>query len=164
MLETKRLYFSHWKDCDQTLTYQLWSNPQVTQYIGIKEEDIIPRYQKEIQNDETYHVSYWPIFLKETNELIGCCGLRPYQDNIYELGFHFLPQYWHQGYAFEAAQTVIHHAFSTLKVNQLVAGHHPMNHASAHLLMKLGFIYRGDEYYQPTGLYHPSYQLTHDNS
>lgn len=159
MLESNRLIFKHWKDCDISLAYQLWNNQDVVRYIGIHETDIEPRYNLEIKQDQQYHVSYWPMFLKETDEFIGCCGLRPYKANEYELGFHLLPNYWHKGYAYEAASTVIQYAFDVLKVQRLIAGHHPENNASQCLLTKLGFQYIGNNYYEPTGLYHPSYEM-----
>ena len=38
-----------------------------------------------------------------------------------------------------------------------------LNIASVQLLKKLGFTYAHDEFYPPTGLYHPSYLMTdHD--
>ena len=39
------------------------------------------------------------------------------------------------------------------------AGHNPHNTASPKLLEKLGFSPIGEEFYPPTGLYHPSYRL-----
>lgn len=159
MLETNRLIFKHWKDCDISFSYQLWGNEDVVKYIGMHQEDIEPRYQLEIKNDDMHHVSYWPIFLKETNEFIGCCGLRPFQKNVYELGFHLLPQYWHQGYGHETANQVIDYEFDTLHAQKIIAGHHPDNHASKELLERLGFSYIGKNYYEPTGLYHDSYEL-----
>jgi len=47
-----------------------------------------------------------------------------------------------------------------LDTESLFAGHNPNNTASQKVLSKLGFKYIGDEFYKPTGLYHPSYQLT----
>ena len=41
----------------------------------------------------------------------------------------------------------------------LFAGHNPRNEASRKLLTGLGFVYLRDEFYAPTGLYHPSYEL-----
>ena len=75
------------------------------------------------------------------------------------MGVHLRPQFWGQGYAKEAAMATIDYAFSILKANGLFAGHNPNNIASAKLLRKLGFCYIGDEFYEPTGLYHPSYEL-----
>ena len=52
------------------------------------------------------------------------------------------------------------HAFGSLRVKGLFAGHHPANEASQRVLAKLGFRYTHDEFYQPTGLEHPSYFLS----
>ncbi len=46
-----------------------------------------------------------------------------------------------------------------MKADALFAGHNPHNTESAKVLRKLGFHYIGDEFYEPTGLYHPSYEL-----
>lgn len=55
------------------------------------------------------------------------------------------------------------YAFKVLKADALFAGHNPKNIASAALLKKLGFKYIYDEFYPPTGLYHPSYLLTKED-
>ena len=120
-------------------------------------KDIAIRLKKEIENDMQYQVQYWPIFDLKSNELIGCCGLRPYKENQYEIGFHLRPKFWGMGYALEAANAVIEYAFSVLHTEALFAGHNPKNMASKKLLYKLGFKYVGEEFYEPTGLYHPIY-------
>lgn len=51
------------------------------------------------------------------------------------------------------------YGFEILKADKLFAGHNPNNKASQKVLQKLGFVYIGDEFYEPTGLYHPSYEL-----
>ena len=66
-------------------------------------EDIVGRLNKEIDNNIEYHVQYWPIFELTSDELIGCCGLRTYNEEKYEIGFHLRPKFWKQGYAVEAA-------------------------------------------------------------
>lgn len=124
-------------------------------------DDIANRLEREIANDAEYQVQYWPVFDLVSDELIGCCGLRPYREckYEYEIGFHLRPEFWEQGYAMEAANAVIYYAFSVLKAERLFAGHNPNNTASRKVLNKLGFSYIGDEFYEPTGLYHPSYEL-----
>jgi RimJ/RimL family protein N-acetyltransferase len=51
------------------------------------------------------------------------------------------------------------HAFKSLNVTGLFAGHNPKNHGSRKLLAKLGFNYTHDEFYEPTGLEHPSFLI-----
>lgn len=95
------------------------------------------------------------------NDLVGCCGLRPYriEDKTYEIGFHISSKFWRQGFAYEASREVILYAFNKLDCYRLFAGHNPENKGSNKLLLKLGFKYSHDEFYPPTGLNHPSYYL-----
>ena len=59
----------------------------------------------------------------------------------------------------EAAEAVIEYAFDELHAGRITAGHNPENVRSRRVIEKLGFSYTGDEFYKPTGLYHPSYEL-----
>ncbi|WP_415466352.1 hypothetical protein [Clostridium saccharoperbutylacetonicum] len=45
------------------------------------------------------------------------------------------------------------------KLVEMFVGHNPYNLESSQLIKKLGFEYVHDEYYEPTGLNHPSYLL-----
>jgi RimJ/RimL family protein N-acetyltransferase len=167
-LETPRLIFRTWAETDEELALGLWGDPRVIQYIDARAklsvDEIRDRLAREIDGAKGCGVQYWPIFLRSTGEHVGCCGLRPYDlsHNIYEIGFHIRSNLWGQGFASEAARGMMGYAFTELSVNGLFAGHNPHNTASRHLLQKLGFRYTHDEYYAPTGLFHPSYMLTED--
>ena len=163
-LTTPRIGFSLWSREDTALARQLWGDHRVTEFLcasgRFSEAEIAGRLEREIQNQIEHQVQYWPVYCLDTAAFAGCCGLRPYdrKQNIYELGFHLRPEYWGRGFGSEAARAVIEYAFDTLKVSDLFAGHHPHNKASAKMLIKLGFHYTGDEYYEATGLDHPSYR------
>ncbi len=160
---SERIGFSTWKPEDIELARLLWGDPDVTKLIcasGVfSGEEIENRLKLEIENEKRYQIQYWPIFDLESGELIGCCGLRPREQDVYEIGFHLRPTFWGTGYASEAAQTVIRYAFEELHALKLFAGHNPKNLASKYRLLSLGFQYIGDEFYAPTGLYHPSYEM-----
>ncbi|SHI84989.1 GNAT family N-acetyltransferase [Lutispora thermophila] len=168
-MKTKRIGFSRWNSADLDLATQLWGDKEVTRFIcatGVfTRQDIIDRLYVEIHNDKMFNIQYWPIFDLSTEDLIGCCGIRPFNSEIhsYEIGFHLRKKYWGMGYALEAAKAVIDYSFNNLKADKLYAGHHPQNEDSKKLLTKLGFRYIGENYYNPTGLYHPSYELVNDN-
>jgi ribosomal-protein-alanine N-acetyltransferase len=162
-LKTNRLGFSHWQENDIEYAYSLWGDNNVSRYLTasqvFEKKEIEARMKLEMENEKLYKVQYWPVFELETDKFIGCCGLRPYnpKEKIYEIGFHFKPEYWGRGYGRESAEAVIKYAFEKIGAEKIFAGHNPENRASAGLLTKLGFRYTGDEYYKPTGLYHPSY-------
>ena len=190
-MTTARLGFSRWEETDLPLARQLWGEEAVSRYIcaagRFTEEDIEARLKKEIENGSAFGIQYWPVFLRETGELAGCCGLRPYREGQPEFGIHLREKFWHRGLAGEAGNAVIGLALGDeermLKAGakidpsfwedgtqgascltkplagSLFAGHNPCNKASRKLLTGLGFVYLRDEFYAPTGLYHPSYEL-----
>ncbi|CAF2028703.1 unnamed protein product [Rotaria magnacalcarata] len=162
-LQSKRIGFRLWRENDFQLTLNLWGDITVTKLIGgpFTIEKIRERLSYEIENMKMYGIQYWPIFLLETGEHVGCCGFRPYdqEKNTIEIGFHILPKFWRQGFASEAANTAISFAFSNLNVSKIFAGHHPNNLACCELLAELRFQYTHHEYYLPTDLQHPSYIL-----
>ena len=164
-LITERVGFRKWDNNDFFLAKGLWGDYNVTKLIdargSLTDEQIMTRLLGEINCEHNYHVQYFPIFLLKTNEHVGCCGLRPYDlnGNIYEIGFHIRTNQWKKGYAYEAAKAIIEFAFTEMKVSSLFAGHNPNNESSGNILNKLGFTYMRDEFYEPTGLNHPSYLL-----
>lgn len=164
-MESQRLGFSEWNRNDLSLAEALWGNSEVTHYIcatgSFSREDILNRLETEISNGDKYNIQYWPVFALDSGEFVGCCGLRPFKDqkNAYEMGSHLRKEAWGKGYGTEGTKAVIKYAFESLGAKVIYAGHHPENKASRKLLLKLGFTYIGDNYYEPTGLYHPSYEM-----
>lgn len=164
-MKTERLGFSKWEKGDMPLAELIWGNPAVTHYIcaggSFSSQQIEQRLMTEIENEAKYGIQYWPLFHLATGEFIGCCGFRPCGEKreILEMGFHLCKEFWGKGYAQEAARTAIRYAFSTLGAAELQAGHHPENEASRKLIEKLGFQFVENCYYEPTGLYHPTYCL-----
>ncbi len=169
-LRSDRLGFRRWRDDDLPLALALWGDPQVTRLIDargkLSAEAVQEILDGNIAFEREHGIQYWPIFLLETGEHVGCCGLRPHDPDrrIHELGVHLRPAFWRRGLAEEACRAVIRFAFGRLSAASLFAGHNPENDASRRLLGKLGFRQTGDEYYAPTGLRHPSYLLERDSS
>lgn len=167
-LQGERVGLRRWALADFPLAMTLWGDPEVTRWIDarrqLSEAQVRERLLQEIAMQDAHGIQYWPVFLLDSGDLIGCCGLRPYRpdERVEELGVHLRPPYWGKGYASETARVVIAHAFGERKLQALFAGHHPHNDASRGLLLKLGFRHTHDEYYAPTGLQHPSYLLTRE--
>jgi [ribosomal protein S5]-alanine N-acetyltransferase len=164
ILETERLWLRTWESSDLELASSLWGDPAVMALLGgpLSSEKIHEKLNAEMSCQQQHGVQYWPLFLKETDEFAGCCGLRPWAYSPpagHELGFHLLPARWGQRYALEAAQGVASHGFDKLGFPMLRAGHHPENANSKKILLNLGFQFVAEVFYKPTGLMHPTYQL-----
>ena len=64
----------------------------------------------------------WAVILRETGEMIGQCGLtmQPWKDReVLEVGYLFQKEYWHRGYATEAARACAQYAFRRLKAEEV---------------------------------------------
>jgi [ribosomal protein S5]-alanine N-acetyltransferase len=162
LLRSPRLGFRQWHADDLPLARALWTDPAVTRLISrepFSEEQVAARLEKEISTASTQGIQYWPIFTLEGGEHVGCCGLKahPTDPAAREMGFHLRPGFWGRGYASEAAAAVVEHAFTSLDLPGLFAGHHPENAASARILRKLSFERIGEFLFPPTGLIHPWY-------
>ncbi len=83
--------------------------------------------------------------LKTSKIAIGMCGLVKRDELEYpDIGYAFLPEYWHKGYAYEASVGVLS-AAKTLKHSETVLGVTlPNNLASNQLLTRLGFELTGE--------------------
>ena len=119
-----------------------WSDHRVHRLLGpslrgATREQTDARLQLELRHGAEHGVQYWPTF-HGSDEFVGAVDLRMH-DEYPELGFHLRPENWQQGYAVEAASSVLDHAFSMLALEFVVAGHHPANVASQRTIERLGF-------------------------
>ena len=163
-----RLVFRPWRAGDLELARSLWGDPAVMRFLSsgpYPEERIRARLEREDANLRELGYQYWPMFMADGGEFVGCCGLKPcpYEGTAavpeLEVGFHLVPGMWGRGLASEAGGAAIRFAFDVVGVRRLYSGHHPDNAASGAVLRKLGFRFTRDVFYEPTGLMHPLYVL-----
>jgi RimJ/RimL family protein N-acetyltransferase len=84
--------------------------------------------------------SLYMVELREDRTPVGLCGLIKRDTlNDVDIGYAFLPDYWGQGYAHEAAAAVVAHAKTDLGLKRLAAITSPLNLSSSKLLEKIGF-------------------------
>jgi RimJ/RimL family protein N-acetyltransferase len=69
-----------------------------------------------------------------------------------EVGWHFHPEHWGNGYATEAAAALLEHAFGTLGLTEVNAIAYPGNEPSFAVMRRLGMVHRGatDRWYGAT--------------
>ncbi|MBL0328603.1 MAG: GNAT family N-acetyltransferase [Bacteroidetes bacterium] len=149
-LETPRLYLREFTLDDAQILIDLNSNPNVTRYTGdgpvkdlqeaqrILTDIILPQYKNKIGR--------WAIHLKSNDEFIGWCGLKHIaEDNEIDLGYRLFEKHWGNGYASEAAKATLDYGVNTLKLKNIIARAAKENHASIHVIKKMGMVYLKDD-------------------
>lgn len=146
-LKTERLWFRELRVSDAPSILELHSDPQVLKYVGEKPiahmdqalqviEDIRQQYRQ-------FGIGRWATLLKSNDEFIGWAGLKYIEEingrkHNYDLGYRFLPQYWGKGYGTEAAQALVAHGFTDMKLTR-ISGYADVAHpASINILQKCG--------------------------
>ena len=96
----------------------------------------IYRYQK-------WNFGLWAAILKETDKMIGQCGLTMQQwkdQEVLEIGYLFERSHWHQGYATEAAKACKQYAFEKLNASEVCSIIRDSNTASQNVTMRNGMV------------------------
>lgn len=144
VLETERLRLRWLTLDDAPFIIELVNDPSFIRFIGDKGVRTIADAEKYILNGpvasyEQYGYGLYATELKDDSVPIGICGILKRETLPHpDIGFAFLPAYWKQGYAFEAAVAVMKYARNVLNVDTILAITTPENEASGILLSKIG--------------------------
>ena len=96
---------------------------------------------RHLKRYEDYGFGLWAVVLKETNEMIGQCGLTLQQwkeKELLEIGYLFQKAYWHRGYAAEAAIACREYAFTVLDADSVCSMIRDTNIASQNVAVRNG--------------------------
>jgi RimJ/RimL family protein N-acetyltransferase len=144
VLETDRLVLRRMSVDDAEFELRLLNEPSFLRFIGDRGvrtlEDARAYILKgPVDMYERLGFGLYITELKGEGTPIGICGLvkRDFLEDV-DIGFAFLPGFWGQGYASEAAAAVMEHAKGALGLKRIVAITNPENHSSIRLLEKLG--------------------------
>jgi RimJ/RimL family protein N-acetyltransferase len=144
VLETDRLVLRRLSAEDAEFILELLNQPSFLRYIGDKgvrtSEDAVNYIQTGPQASyEQFGFGLYLVELKGSGVSIGMCGLIK-RDSLpdVDVGFAFLPDYWSQGYAFEAAAAVMNYGREAFGLKRIVAITSLDNVASIKLLEKVG--------------------------
>ncbi len=170
-LETQRLILRKFEETDAERLFLIDSDPEVMKYIGVpplsdvsESENVIKMIQQQYLDNGVGRLA---VIEKESGLLIGWSGLKLITqeingyNNIYDLGYRFIQEYWGKGYALESAKASLDFGFNDLKAETIYAHAHSENEGSNHILRKLGFEKTG-EFTEPDGICF-WYELQHQN-
>jgi RimJ/RimL family protein N-acetyltransferase len=143
VLETERLILRHLEEDDAPFILNLLNQPSFLRFIGDKGVRNLDQAREYMLSGPvaSYAQHGYGLYLTQLRDgtPIGMCGLvrREVLDHP-DVGYAFLPEYWSQGYAFEAARAVMVYAREGLKLGMILAIVSPDNESSIRLLNRLG--------------------------
>jgi ribosomal-protein-alanine N-acetyltransferase len=147
VLETQRLILRRLTPDDAEFIFTLVNDPSWLRFIGDRGVRTLADATDYIRKGpmDSYERHGFGLYLtaiKSSATAIGICGVikRETLDDA-DIGFAFMPQFVGQGYAYESGRAVLVHARNDLDLRRLVAVTAPDNHASIHVLEKLGFAF-----------------------
>lgn len=149
VLETERLSLRQLSLADAPFILTLLNEPSFLRYIGDKQVRDIEGAEQYLLNGPiaSYQQNGFGLYLvalKEHGTPIGICGLiKRAELPAVDIGFAFLPDFWNQGFAFEAATAVMNYGQETLQLDRIVAITSLDNDASIKLLQRIGFTFSG---------------------
>lgn len=144
MIDTKRLTLRPLTVDDAPFYLRLVNEPAFLQNIGDKgvrdvEGARAALLAGPIAMQAQLGYSLWLVTRKEDGAMIGMCGLIK-RDTLpdTDIGYAYLPAYWGQGYAWEAASAAMAYGRDVVGLPRLLGIVSPSNTASSELLKKLG--------------------------
>lgn len=143
LLETERLYMRELRASDYAaLCKILQDNEVMYAYEGaFSDAEAQAWLDKQLGNYKELGFGLWAVILKQTEEMIGQCGLtlQPYQEKqVLEVGYLFQKAFWGNGFATEAAKACKNYAFTTLNANEVFSIIRDTNIASQNVAKRNG--------------------------
>lgn len=143
ILETERLYLREMNQADfKSLCKILKDEETMAAYEGAFHDSEVQEWlDRQISRYQRWRFGLWAVILKETDEMIGQCGLtmQPWKDKeVLEIGYLFERLHWHQGYAIEAAAACKKYAFEVLNAGEVCSIIRDTNTASQKVAVRNG--------------------------
>ncbi|MBD2257834.1 GNAT family N-acetyltransferase [Pseudanabaena sp. FACHB-2040] len=177
-LQTERLKIRNWlPDQDTAAAFGIYGDERVMQWIGDRTVDPTPaatqvrleRYRQRTAADKPPGMGCWAVEELRTGQLIGNLLLVPLPNverqpsGHIEIGWHFNPAYWGQGFATEAAQAVLKYGFETLQLAEIYVVTLPNNERSKAVAQRLGMAALGTTHQYHGGTELSLFKLTAEN-
>lgn len=149
ILQTERLYLREMKQTDYPALCKILQDKEVMYAYehAFEDEEVQEWLDKQFMRYEKFGFGLWAVILKETDEMIGQCGLTMQDFNdrqVLEIGYLFQKAFWHKGYAIEAAMACKQYAFEILSADEVFSIIRNTNIASQNVAKRNGMTLYGN--------------------
>jgi RimJ/RimL family protein N-acetyltransferase len=155
-LQTKRLRLRRWQSGDRAKFAQMNADPQVMRYFPnpLSSEESDRLAQKISDELDQRGWGLWAVEIMASTEFIGFVGLSVPSALLsfspcVEIGWRINSPYWHQGYATEAAMSVLDAGFEQLNLKEIVSFTAEINTPSRRVMQRIGLRYGGETFEHP---------------
>ncbi len=143
ILETERLIVREMtKEDFPALTDMLYDERVMYAYAHTFSEDEAQAWlYNQLRRYQEDGFGLWAVILKENGKMIGQCGItkqRIPEKEVLEVGYLFSADYWHKGFATEAAIACKNYAFENLGANEVYSIIRDNNYASQNVAKRNG--------------------------
>lgn len=119
IIETERLILRKMDNGDYSALCKILQDEDVMYAYehAFSDDEVDEWLKKQLVRYETDGIGLWAVVPKENGEVIGQCGLTKqlwWGENVVEVGYLFRKDFWHKGYATEAAVACKDYAFNRL--------------------------------------------------
>lgn len=124
ILETTRLYARRLEQNDEIAFFELMSNPNVMNLIPQKpfsREESTSELARLILLEQSSDTRIWSLCEKESNGMIGICGVLKNDEKQDEIAYRVLERFWGKGYGTEIAKGLIDYCFGTMRSELVTA-------------------------------------------
>jgi len=146
VLQSERLLFRSFEPTDAPDLMKLRSNPQVMEFVDsvyiTSEKEAFEKILRLLNDFTDREGINWVIADKNTHQFMGYIGFwRLIKEHVRaEIGYALSPEFWGQGYMYEAAVTILNFGFKKFALHSVEANVNIDNQRSISLLKKLGFV------------------------
>ena len=140
-LETERLVINAFSPSDKEVWRTIEASAEVRKYIDgqpLNPKDADAYIDEIIESYRTNGFGRYAVRHRESSLLMGMCGFRATSYGL-DFGYRYAPEYWGQGYGFEAAKAVLDYGLNMLKLDCIVALAFKANSASIRIIENLNF-------------------------
>jgi RimJ/RimL family protein N-acetyltransferase len=152
LVETPRLFVRPWAETDASWFHALSQEPGLNSNTISNDpwryrqaSEAAARAQIEAWQEAFARtgLSVWPVFLRESSEPVGLCGIKPIlpdgdAEPSWEMMYRFVTSCWGSGLATELARGLLEYGFGERRLERITGGVLPSNLASARVLEKIG--------------------------
>ncbi|MEE9452670.1 MAG: GNAT family N-acetyltransferase [Gammaproteobacteria bacterium] len=157
ILETERLILRTWRASDLEPMCKINQDPKVMAYFpGLQDRATTKQFiDKVTAHYQKNNYALYATQLKSTHEFIGFIGLDRVNFSAHftpaiEIGWRLSSKHWNKGYATEGAKAVLHYAFTTLDIPEIISFTVTGNTPSRRVMEKIGLSHNvSDDFAHP---------------